>query len=197
MMWGSAGGERWAWFGAGVVAASLGFVAYLFFVAPAGGPRPAVAPRPTPAPIAVHVAGEVLSPGVYQVSSAMRVEDALQLAGGVTEAADLSQLNLAARVTDGQRIAVPRRASPAATPGPVVSTAGPTAAEAMPAAARVNLNTATLAELDALPGIGPVTAGKILEQRQKAPFVSVDQLLELKIVNTATFARIRDLVTAE
>ncbi len=176
------------------------FATYLLVLSPAAGPRVGLPPRPTPQPIAVQVAGEVQQPGVYQVSAALRVEDAIRLAGGATAEGDPGQLNLAARVTDGQRIAVPRRPLVRGV-GEPASPAEDSAAEPRPSLAprpaRLNVNVATFAELDALPGIGTVTAQKILEQRQKAPFTSVDQLAEMKIVTGATLARIRDLITAE
>ncbi len=189
--------EKWAWFGAGLASAGVVFVAYVVWFGPANSPRLTVPPRPTPQPIAVHVVGEVITPGVYAVGSAARVSDVLELAGGATDEADVSQLNLAAHVADGQRIVVPRR--PAASAGGSSDPSGAPLATGVAATARprININVATFAELDALPGVGVTTAQKIVEQRQKVRFTSIDQLVELKIVTNATFQRIRDLITAE
>lgn len=167
-------------------------------------------PRPAPSPVVAQVAGAVRQPGLYTLPATGRVEDAIQAAGGPADDANLDAVNLAARVSDGQRVVVPRRAL--TTGEPAVGRAVPPGAEVAraadeipasagdappPAERRVNLNTATLAELDSLPGVGPATVQKIVDQRQRAPFTSVEQLLELKIVNSATMARLRDLVTVE
>lgn len=158
-------------------------------------------PRPTPSPpsmaqIVVHVSGAVESPGVYQVPIGSRIDDAIKSAGGALPDADLNRLNLAARVADGQQIAVPRRlaqASPAPVAGP-----GAVVAVSSPTAGRVNVNTASIPELDGLPGVGPVTAQRIVAYReQHGPFVRVEQLREAKLVNNAMFEKIKDLVTAE
>src|SRR5262245_53304847 len=131
-----AGAERASWFGAGVVVAAAGMGGYVLVVAPAmaaqAEPRP-LPPRPQPPPVRVQVAGEVARPGAYDLPSTARVEDAVRLAGGPTEQADLSGLNQAAHLFDGQRVLVPR--SPAAT-----RTAWPTRE---PAAARAPPGTGT------------------------------------------------------
>lgn len=138
----------------------------------------------------VHVAGAVRRPGVYRLKPGSRVDDALRLAGGPTRRADLSAVNLAAKVEDGRQILVPVRAprgSPAATPG-----TAPPGAPAQP----ISLNTATLEQLDQLPGVGPVTAQRILEWRsQNGRFGAVDQLQEVSGIGEARFATLRDLVT--
>lgn len=180
-------GERAAWFAAGMVLATAGFVTYQAFFAPPTVARTAP-PRPTAAPLTVQVAGEVQQPGLYQLPGPGRVADALQLAGGTTEEADLDRVNQAARIADGQKLVVPRKGAPSADVS-AVSGASRTG--------RLNLNTASLTELDGLPGVGLVTAQKIIEQRARAPFASPDQLVELKIVSGATFQRIQDLVTTE
>lgn len=185
---------RAAWFVAGFAGATAIFLGYQLFFAPVPAVRVGPPPRPTLAPVSVHVVGEVANPAVYKLSAGSRVEDALHAAGGPTEQADPNLLNLAARLTDGQRLTVPRRTEPAATPP--AQGADPSTAPAR-AKGRINLNTASLAELDTLPGVGPVTAQRVIEQRQKAPFTSVDQLLELKLVNAPTFERLKDLVAVE
>ena len=125
-------------------------------------PVPAAALEPaTPAPAAkvvVHVVGAVRAPGLYRLRDGSRVADAVARAGGATRRADLARVNLAAPVTDGPQIVVPRRAAPGAVPTAVAPSAPP---------AKVSLASATLEQLDALPGVGPVTAQKILDYRQQ------------------------------
>lgn len=143
-------------------------------IQPAPSPAAAVAPRSSPAPsptvaILVDVGGAVARPGLYQLPPGSRVNDAVAAAGGPLEAGDVQRLNLAARLADGQQVRVPLKAEKR------------TAADMAegPGLARVNINTASLAELDSLPGIGPVIAQRILAHRaQYGPFASVEQLLE-------------------
>lgn len=189
-----ASSSRWAWLGAGFALASALFGAYLLLAPPSSSVRVVSTPppRPTPPPIVVHIAGEVRSPGIYELSPNARLDDAVRAAGGTTELANIDGLNLAARLSDGQRLVVPRLAGQ-----PSAEAAAKGAPEVRLSGARLNLNTASLAELDALPGIGPVIAQRIIEQRQKGLFTSVDQLLEMKLVNSATFGRIRDSITVE
>ncbi len=149
--------------------------------------RPATGRPPGRAPIVVHLSGEIVVPGIYQLPVGARVDDALRAAGGVTPNGDVNRLNLAARLADGQHVVVPRKADPV--------TMSVTAA-ASPAALRVNVNSATVAELDGLPGVGPVTAQRIVAYRQQhGPFTRIDELREAKLVNQATFDKIKDLIS--
>lgn len=151
--------------------------------------------------ILVDVGGAVVRPGLIRLPSGSRVGDAIEAAGGYGARVDVLraelELNLAARLADGDRVRVPSRDDPA---GPTRGATGsgeaavPGGAGA-PAATLLDLNTATEAELDALPGIGPVTAGKIVAAREERPFASVDELLARKVVGSATLAKFRDLVT--
>jgi competence protein ComEA len=146
----------------------------------------------TGAPLAVHVAGAVARPGLYRLPPGTRVADALARAGGKLPGADLDRLNLAARLVDGQKILVSRRGDP--TP-PVEAT--PVAGEPAGAAsaAPVDLNTADLAALDSLPGIGPATAQAILEERtRRGGFRSTRDLLRVPGIGEGRFARLKDRV---
>jgi competence protein ComEA len=143
--------------------------------------------------VVVHVAGAVQHPGVYRLPAGARVDDAVRRAGGARPRADLDQLNLAAKLEDGRQVLVPRRmpASTAAA-GPVASTGG--AVPGTPAVP-INLNTATLEQLDTLPGIGPATAQKILDYRTAhGGFGSVEDLGQVPGIGDRRMAALRDEV---
>ena len=152
--------------------------------------RPAVevAPEPTavatPQTIVVDVVGAIAHPGVLRLPAGSRVFDALLAAGGMTKDADLFALNKAALLRDGMRIYVPR-------PGEVV----PAGSAAGPAETRINVNAATAAELDALPGVGPATAAAIVRSRAAKPFASVDELQTRGLLSPRELAAVRDLVS--
>lgn len=158
-------------------------------------------PRSTPSPppmtqVVVHVSGAVANPGVYRLAIGSRIDDAIKLAGGAVSDADLNRLNLAARVADGQQVVVPLRQAQA-SPAPVAG-AEPTGAGSATAPRLVNVNTASIPELDGLPGVGPVTAQRIVAYReQHGPFTRIEQLREAKLVNNATFEKLKDRVAIE
>ena len=148
--------------------------------------------------VVVHVAGAVRRPGVYELSRGARVDDAVQRAGGARPRADLSQLNLAAELEDGRQVLVPLRAP--ATAGGTDSASGTAVAGASvpggPPAAPVNLNSATLEQLDALPGVGPATAQKILGYRDaNNGFSDVEELGQVPGIGDVRMAALRELVT--
>jgi len=152
------------------------------------------------ATVTVHVAGQVVGPGLYAVPAGGRVADALVAAGGTSAEADVEQLNLAARVADGERIYVPRKGE---TPPAVASGAVPGGAaagsggggKAAPAGGPVDLNTATAAQLEALPGVGPATSTAILAYRTShGRFRSVTELLEVPGIGPAKLEALRPLV---
>ena len=142
--------------------------------------------------VVVDVAGAVVRPGVYRLTSGARVGDAINAAGGFSARVDADRvaadLNLAAAVSDGQQIRVPSRDDPQTTTAAPGSGAGS-------AGGLIDLNTATQAELESLPGIGPVTATKILDARGQTPFASIDDLRERGLVGEKTFDSIRALIT--
>jgi len=150
--------------------------------------------RAAPAPAAilvVHVVGAVRRPGLYRLRDGSRVADAVRRAGGATRRAELAGVNLAAPLADGTQIVVPSRA--------VADPAGTTAQSgSMPNAppAKVSLSSATLEQLDALPGVGPVTAQKILDYRQEHGAIrSVDDLDAIPGIGPARVEQLRDLLT--
>src|ERR687896_2654445 len=138
----------------------------------------------------VHVVGAVRRPGLYRLRAGSRIADALARAGGATRKADLALVNLAAPVADGVQVVVPRRLPTAAAAAPA-SPGAPAGAAQGP----VHLNTATLEQLDALPGVGPVTAQKILDYRQQnGGFASVDELDAVSGIGPARMDQLRELV---
>ena len=138
-------------------------------------------------PVVVHVVGAVRVPGLYELARGKRVADAVERAGGATGKADLALINLAAPVADGQQVVVPARAPPGAAAG---EGGGGDAA-----AGPVHLNTATLDQLDELPGVGPVTAQKILDYREKhGAFSSLRELDAIPGIGPARLAQLSELV---
>src|SRR2546423_3192383 len=143
-------------------------------------------PAPTRSPdplIVVDVAGAVAHPGVYRLAAGSRIGDALMSAGGATADADLVALNKAAAVRDGQRIYVPR-------PGETV----PAGSAGTDAQLKIDLNHATAVELEALPGIGPTTAARIVRSRGGHPFTRIEELQTRGLVTARVFADIKDMV---
>lgn len=145
---------------------------------------------PAAALIVVHVAGGVVAPGVYSLSDGARVIDAVQAAGGFAPDANPDAVNLAALVADAQRVYVPRQGEA------VVIDSGSATAGGGLASGPINLNSATAAQLDELPGVGPATAAAILAHRQQhGPFATVEQLGDVRGIGPAKLDAIRGLVT--
>ena len=162
----------------------------------AGGSVSSLGPNAT-GDVLVDVQGAVARPGVVRLASGSRVGDAITAAGGYGPrvAADRigQALNLAAVVRDGDHIQVPSRDDPPTGGGAVTGSAGGAVASGGPSSP-IDLNRATAAELDQLPGIGPVTATKIITARDEQPFASVDDLRARKLVGPATFEKLKDFV---
>jgi competence protein ComEA len=171
-------------------------------------------PLPTPYPVRVYVLGAVSKPGVYPLARGSIVQDALSAAGGVTARADVSSLNLAQLLQDGDRVNVPEipptptvtltpkptltvgPGTPSPTPLPTETPAPAIASTVAPAGAKININTATLAELDRLPRIGPAIAQRIIDYRtQNGPFRTIEEIQNVSGIGPATFAQIKDLIT--
>ena len=147
-------------------------------------------PAPTEKPVVVYITGAVPRPGVYALPKNARVQDAISAAGGFLAEAEKSQINLAALVEDGEKLDIPfvEGASPVlGTPVPVIVTS---------TTELVNINTASQAELEALPVIGTQTALKIIEYReQNGPFLNIEDLINVQGIGPGNFERIRDLIT--
>jgi competence protein ComEA len=161
----------------------------------AAPPPPPILPpttSTTPSRIVVHVVGAVRRAGLYRLSQGDRVADAVARAGGATRKADLSLVNLAALVSDGEQVVVPRRGAVVGASG---GAAGAAAGAGGVATGPVHLNSATVEQLDTLPGVGPVTAQKIVDYREKhGAFTSVDELDAVPGIGPARLDELRDLV---
>ena len=176
----------------------------------------AAGPQPAAAAVAVHVVGQVATPGVVQIAAGSRVIDAITAAGGLTETADAGAVNLARAVVDGEQIYVPAPGETVPTPAPAgQAPAGVTAGSGASgvgapgagapgagapgtggAGVAINLNTADAAALDTLPGIGPALAGRIIDWREAhGRFAALEDLLEVSGIGPAVLAKIRDQVT--
>lgn len=148
--------------------------------------------------VVVHVAGAVQAPGVYRLAEGSRVVDAVAAAGGMTGAADVDVVNLAALLRDGERVYVPEvgETVPVVVAGAGGGGGGEGGGDTAVAAGPVNLNTATADELDGLPGVGPATAAAIIAHRDAhGPFASVDQLADVRGIGPAKLEALRGLVT--
>ncbi|WP_433326228.1 helix-hairpin-helix domain-containing protein [Spirillospora sp. CA-294931] len=157
---------------------------YVWMARPEPVPEPTTAtisdPSAAPGKVTVHVLGKVNKPGIVTLPNGSRVADAIQAAGGIRAGAQSGTLNLARKAQDGEQISV--------------GLAAPQTA-ASPTAATIDLNTATVAQLDALPGVGPVLAQRIIDYRtQHGTFRSVDQLQEVSGIGARRFADLKSQV---
>ena len=146
-------------------------------------------------PVVVEIRGEVEAPGVVTLSPGARLQDAIAAAGGLSKDADLSTVNLARRLRDGELVVILAAPSPGSTPVLSMDEVD----DAIPAEgpqARININTATAEELEALPGIGEVIAARIIAYREEnGQFRSVDDLIHIQGISDRTIDDVRDLVT--
>ena len=189
---------RWADVALGVLAGALLVGVALWVAAPPRGEPIVLLPPPptsTPTSLVVDVVGAVRRPGVYTLPHGSRVRDAIAAAGGFLPSAVAEAINLAAFLEDGMRIFVPAAQMPTSvvrTPTVVPLTTA-TSSNALP---RINVNTATAEELEALPRIGPALAQRIIAYRQAhGPFQKVDDLLAVKGIGPALLETIRPYVT--
>lgn len=173
-----------------LVLVGLAIAVFVTAVTPRGSttviaPHGSASAVPASAVIYVHILGQVVRPGLYELPDGARAVDAVAAAGGFTPQADAAGLNLARFVSDGEQIVVPAIGDAAAGAAPGVAGDG-----------RVNLNTADAATLDTLPGVGPATAANILAWRDEhGRFESVEDLLDVGGIGQAKLDAIRDLVT--
>ncbi|OBJ26533.1 ComEA family DNA-binding protein [Mycobacterium colombiense] len=190
-----------------VMSAKLPPVQKVSTAAPRSSASPGAAPPPGPdRPVVVSVVGLVHTPGLVTLAPGARIADALQAAGGAVNGADTIGLNMARPLGDGEQIVVglaPAPGQPTALGSSVATGTTPTSKAPTPAPGSVkpkpgqavDLNTATVAELDALPGVGPVTAAAIVAWRQSnGKFTSVDQLADVEGIGPARLEKLRALV---
>jgi competence protein ComEA len=149
----------------------------------------------------VHVSGAVAQPGVYELADGARVRDAVEAAGGFLPQADLQKANLAARVQDGERLQVlslpptPLPTSPISATAAFVPTSEPEQVETSTPAGPIDINLASLEELDSLPGIGPVLASRIIAYREEhGPFSDPAAIMEVSGIGPAKYADIQNLI---
>ena len=174
----------------GLLAAGL----ILLVSSPPRGQPISLLPPPTEAPIVVYVAGAVAHPGVYALPPGSRAQDAIQVAGGLLPQANPQLLNLAELLEDGVKVSVPTQ-YPTPLPASLTPLPGVTQSKAgilYP----ININTATLEELDSLPEIGPSLAQRIIEYREKnGLFKSIEEIMNVSGIGPSIFEQIKDLIT--
>ena len=165
-------------------------------------PEPTATPERIPSAIRVHVSGAVMSPGVYEMNEGDRVLDAVASAGGVHPNADLASINLAQRVQDEAQYHIPRLGEPTTVPDSApaqrasIPNDRPPSAGGRASPTLIDLNTATAQELELLPGIGPVMAGRIVAYREaNGPFTSIDDVENVPGIGPKTLESIRPLAT--
>jgi competence protein ComEA len=158
-----------------------------------------VASAPTHAILVVHVVGEVRRPGLYRLRDGARIADAVHRAGGALRDADLAAVNLAAPLVDGVQVVVPAQVEASGVQSPPSSSGGAGAASGAVVGVTgplVSLSSATVEQLDELPGVGPITAQKIVHYRtEHGPFASVDDLDAVPGIGPTRIEQLRDLVT--
>lgn len=169
-------------------------------------PEPAALTLITPTPratatlaaIVVDVRGAVAKPGVYTLPLGSRVQDALALAGDVLSNAETRGINLARKLNDGEQIYVPTVAEATLTPAAALTKGERQPTSTKTPLGKINVNTATLAELDVLPGIGPSIAQRIVDYRtQNGPFKKIEDLKKVRGIGDALFEQVKDLVTVQ
>lgn len=178
------------------VAAAVGWA-----VSPRRGGSIELLPTPSPGPVVVHVKGAVYQPGIYSLPPTSRVEDAVQAAGGMLPEANSQAVNLASRLKDGDQVIVPLMAQAL----PTSEFASRTDPEGVPLtdtepgpSGPLNLNTATLDELQTLPGIGPTKAEAILDyRREHGGFQSIEELQNVTGIGPVTFEKLKDQITVD
>ena len=159
------------------------------------GPAIQLIPVPTPGPIKVYVVGAVINVGVYSLPRHSRVVDVVQAAGGLDPSADKTAINLAAQVSDGEKIIIVSIQSSSSDSSTSVTSTEPSIQE-LSKENPLNINTATSEQLDLLPGIGPTRAADIITYRQSnGPFTSIEAIQKVAGIGQTTFDRIKDLIT--
>jgi competence protein ComEA len=174
----------------GLLAAGL----ILLISSPVRGTPLTLPPAPTQAPIMVDVSGAVAQPGIYSLPSGCRVKDAIEAAGGLLPEAFTASLNMAAPLSDGNKVLVPVQKP--ASEVPAAGGESPATASSSQTIFPVNINTAPKQDLMELPGIGETKAQAIIDYRsQNGPFTSVEEIQNVSGIGPATFEKLKDLIT--
>ena len=181
--------RNWYWLAAFIIIGVLLGVGILFLITrPPRGTPISLIPAPSRAPLTVYVSGEVFQAGLYSLLPGSRVNDAIQAAGGFTANADSTSINLAEILEDGEQIDVPGLIQGGLSGGNTRSVD--------PSNSLVDINTATLEQLDTLPGIGPIIAQEIIDFRSRnGLFASIEEINDVPGIGQATFDKIKDLIT--
>lgn len=175
----------------------------LFLVSsPPRGEGISLSAPPTPLPLVVHVTGEVASPGVYTLPPGSRVRDAITAAGGLTSQANDQAINQAAFINDGELVRIPSLPAAPSLSSPGSSTGDKPdpqdQAPSEPGLILININTASLADLDGLPGIGPVIAQRIITYREtNGPFQTIEAIQDVSGIGPVIFERIKASITVD
>jgi competence protein ComEA len=181
--------KRFLWLGGFIIVGILLGAGLIFLVSrPPRGEPVTLLPAPTSSPIIVYVTGQVTQPGVYSLSVGSRVDDAIQAAGGFSSDANTTAINLAEVLADGQKINVPNMATQVASEENVQ----PDTVGFSP----IDINTASLEQLDTLPGIGPATAQDIIDYRSSSGnFTRIEDIMNVPGIGQGKFDAIKDLIT--
>lgn len=180
----------------GIILGLLGAgILFLISHKPYGDPITLI-PPPTPEPIMVHIVGAINNPGVYALDPKSRVQDIIDQAGGLSSDADLQNLNLAAYLRDGQQIFVPSQAQSWESPeNPQITTPNPISSNST---GKININLASLEDLESLPYISFEYAQRIIAYREEnGAFASIDEIQEVFGIGFYTYERIKDLITVD
>lgn len=185
------------------IMAGFALAGLLFFVARApAGEAIILEPAPTKSPIAVHVIGAVPRPGLYEFAEGARVQDAIDAAGGLLSSASVDSINLAALLEDGQQLNIPYKTgeepieNSSTEEEPILPTEESLEDPEVESTELININTATVEELDSLPGIGPTIAQRIIDYRnENGPFNTIEDIQNVSGIGPSTFEEIQDLIT--
>jgi|WetSurMetagenome_2_1015567.scaffolds.fasta_scaffold540393_1 competence protein ComEA len=183
--------KPWVYFLLGLLSALLASGLILLISSQPRGNPVILIPPPTPSPIYVDISGEVNSPGLYSIPKNSRLENVIEAAGGLTGEADNSRINLAEIVHDGDKITIPPK-NDLARANPLETT--PSAEVTFP----ININLATLSELEHLPGIGPTKAQAIMDYRNAHnAFSSIDEITDVPGIGDTIFQEIKEFITVD
>ena len=148
--------------------------------------------------ITVYVSGAVARPGLYELPAGIRAQEAVEAAGGFTEAANQEKVNLAKKLKDGSQVNVPAlKGSKKAITGTNASAGTASIGSQQKQVGLVNINTASITELDSLPGVGEVTAQRIVEYRQQHSFTRIEDIMQVKGIGEAKFNKMKNRITVQ